>query len=463
MPSHKKLTACLLASGAFLLPAAFGQDGDARDQEIERLTRMVLALEDRIAALEAKSDAPAETAAAPAPAEPAPAPGPAQPATPAPEVASAPPTETRSVAFSPSGAERSEETVADTPVEEKESITFGGALRYNFFVNEQNDDTKYGDTGFDLFRISVDGSHENILLSAEYRFYSYMDTLHHGWIGYDFPEAGQLQIGVSQVPFGILPYASHNYWFGAPYYLGLSDDYDLGAKFTRRDGPWHLDFAFYKNEELGNASDLNRYSFDPVNTGDGQANEEANQFNARVAYLLGQGSDSVHEFGFSAQRGELFNSITNDSGDHWAVAAHLDSRYRRWNFQLELARYQYNPRNPLGISDDSVRLGAFATSYDVASEATVGAFNVAYNLPARIPGIDSVLLYNDFSIVRKDQDAWDDSMLNTTGAAIGVGPLFIYLDLIHARNMVFFGNGSLAGEGDTDWKTRFNLNLGYYW
>lgn len=430
---------------------------DERDQEIERLKEMVHALQQRVEALEAEAGSqtpdvqviesapPATTDSAASPADPP------QPAT------------DLAAGYSQSGAEAVEDTIALPPAEgQAEGIDFTGAVRYNFFLDEENADTTRGASGFDIFRIGAEGSLDNFLVSAEYRFYSYMNTLHHGWIGYDLEDGGQFQLGVSQVPFGILPYASHNYWFGVPYYLGLADDYDLGLKYVGENGDWDFHLAFYKNEELGDASNLDRIAYDLVTVGD-QANEEANQFNARIAYTLGNGTDAVHELGFSGQWGQIFNTLTGENGDHWAAAVHLDSRYKRWNFQFELARYEFSPENPPGVSDDTVRLGAFAGFYDVSSAGTVGVANVAYNVPVRSAIIDQILVYNDFSIVHKDVDAFEDSMLNTTGAAVGMGPVFIYLDLIQGRNMVFFGNGSLAGGGNTSWERQLNVNVGYYW
>ena len=131
--------------------------------------------------------------------------------------------------------------------------------------------------------------------------------------------------------------------------------------------------------------------------------------------------------------------------------------------QLQASHYRYDPENPPGVPDNVIRLGGFATSYDVASEASVLVANVAYNVPLSSDFIDQLTCYNDYSVVLKDEDAFDDSHLNTTGCLVGVGPLYIYLDLIQARNMIFFGNGSLAGAGEDDWNRRFNVNVGYYW
>lgn len=351
-----------------------------------------------------------------------------------------------------------------TEDEAADGVTMGGALRFNLFWNDFSEtvESKRGAGGLDLFRISADGSFRDILVSAEYRYYPFMDVIHHGWIGYEFADESRLQAGITRVPFGLLPYAAHNFWFGAPYYLGLSDDYDLGVKYTRTTGAWDWRVAFFKNGELSNAASVDRYSLDVVAAG-GSANEEANQVNLRGAYTFGAGTSCSHEAGLSAQAGEIYNAETDRSGSHWAGAGHLDTRCGRWNLQLQAARYGYSPENPPGMPDDVIRLGGFGSSYDVASRASVLVANMAYNLPVSWAAVDQVTCYNDYSVVLKDDDRFEDSRLNTTGCLVGVGPLFVYLDLIRAENMIFFGDGSLAGGGETGWDTRFNINVGYYW
>ena len=37
-------------------------------------------------------------------------------------------------------------------------------------------------------------------------------------------------MGLTTVPFGILPYTGNNYFFNLSYYAGLEDDADMGDK-----------------------------------------------------------------------------------------------------------------------------------------------------------------------------------------------------------------------------------------
>jgi len=83
--------------------------------------------------------------------------------------------------YSKSGAERQDtESFQTLPTGEDPPISFKGAIRYNAIINDQNVDTKRGETGLDLFRIGADGQMGDFQVSGEYRFYPFMNTLHHG-------------------------------------------------------------------------------------------------------------------------------------------------------------------------------------------------------------------------------------------------------------------------------------------
>ena len=108
-----------------------------------------------------------------------------------------------------------------------------------------------GEANLDLIRLSVDGRVSDLLISLQYRWYPYMHVVHHAWIGHDLTRSWQLQAGVVRVPFGLQPYASHSYWFGIPYYVGLEDDYDTGLSLVGKAGNFDLQFAALKNSEWG--------------------------------------------------------------------------------------------------------------------------------------------------------------------------------------------------------------------
>ena len=356
---------------------------------------------------------------------------------------------------------------AEAEKEGEPAYHIGGALRgtYAYRDFDEGSQARGGDLEFDIFRLDVDGAYKGFLVSAQYRWYSYMHVIHHGWIGYDFPGRWQARIGVTQVPFGLLPYASHSWWFGIPYYLGLEDDYDMGVKVIRDSGPWNLQLGFFKNAEWGDASKTERYSFDVV-TSEAQQNEETNQLNARLSYRLEHSEESVSEFGVSLQWGGLYNRTTGDTGSYGAGAVHYNGRFGPLNIMLEAARYEYDPENPPGVPGDNVLLGAFASSSLAAAEGTVYVANIGYDVPVDWGPVTMLTFYNDFSILVKDEARYEDSSIDTLGCLITADPVFAYVDLIFGKNAPFLGDGAnplgAATGSDGGWHTRFNINVGYY-
>ena len=149
-------------------------------------------------------------------------------------------------------------------------LKVGGTLRWNYFVKswagQDANRMKLGDIALDTFRINVSGDYGPLKLSGEYRFYAGYSMLHHGWMGY---QAGpwMFTFGLQRQPFGLLPYASHSWFFDLGYYLGLEDTYALGLSAHYHKG--HLDawIAGYKNSGgsyTGSSVDSARYSYDLV-------------------------------------------------------------------------------------------------------------------------------------------------------------------------------------------------------
>jgi len=354
----------------------------------------------------------------------------------------------------------------------EDGIDLGGAVRFNYGYRDwnQSDKDKLGTAAFDTFRINADGSVNDVLLSAEFRWYRYQQVLHHAWAGYNVSDNLQAQLGVSQVPFGLLPYASHSFWFGLPYYVGLEDDYDSGLKLLYSQGDFSLDAAFYKNAEWGAGDRTERYSYDVVSTGNESYahNEESNQLNLQARYNLHHAGGST-ELGVSGQYGQLYNTQTEKNGDHWAAAAHANIFLGRWNLMLEAGRYAYNPENPAGASDDVVRMGAYADSFGVAAESNFVVANLAYGLPLDWGPVSKITFYENYSRLMKTESGFEDSELNVVGAMLGANPLYVYLDVITGKNMPYQGDQSAeqllytgGADGESSYHTRLNINVGYY-
>ena len=363
------------------------------------------------------------------------------------------------------------EVAAEKKAVAAQGIDVGGAVRFQYSFEDYTpaNRDRSGDLDLDTIRINFDGTLNNVLLSAELRYYQYMQVVHHAWVGYQFSEQWQGQVGITKVPFGVLPYNSHNFFFDTSYYVGLEDDYDAGVKFLYDNAPWDIRLAFFKNDELGGVdgyvSDRSeRYSYDVVGErlndeglfqAPGKALGETNTAVGRVAYALKGGESATTELGLSLMRGGL-DDASGSAGHYQAGAVHLNGDYGRWNLQLQAARYKYDLDSGL----ERLAVGAYGFYDTIPAEAELYTANVAYNLPVSWGPIRSLTFYSDNSLMTGKSGDLDDTQMNILGMALAAGGLYTYFDLVSAENQPFIG-GSLGG-GANERNTRFNINIGYY-
>ncbi|WP_251980529.1 hypothetical protein [Salinibacter ruber] len=397
-------------------------------------------------------------------------------------------------------------------------VSVNGSLRFNALFRsygEQADKT-LGDGGFtfDTFRIGANGSYGGLIFDSELAVYpeSFGGVfLQKGWVGYEFSESRQIQVGVSQVPFGIQPYASSSWFFNSTYYVGLEDDYDAGVKAMFTPGNWDIQGAYYMNAEQTDffaGSNFGRYSYDvvPVTSfpafGDaGDANDvngiggytvvpggnstrspiaEAHQFNIKAAYSFDHGDLGFTKVGVSGQRGQLKNLSTGDTDWHAAYAAHFQGRYGGFGAKLEFAQQELNPpltdaeqtafNNQSNVdysADDFVVMGAYNFPQRVAAKHTVYSSSVSYRIPVNVGPVSQIKPYYDFSLVTKDVEAWNDNATHDIGFLTSAGPLFVYTDLNISKGHPFNHPGAnfasvMAENNDNEWRTAFNINIGIY-
>jgi len=356
---------------------------------------------------------------------------------------------------------------AKTSIVEPEShihdIQFGGSVDLNFRYEDFSEISKdkQGDISFNKFKLNMHGAINGIEFSAQYRWYPYQNVIHHAWAGYQISEASKIKGGITQAPFGILPYIDNSYWFGPLYYLGLEDDYDSGVSYSYALDSWNFQLGFFKNEEWGDSSKSERYSLDLVRSGT-QQNEESNQFNIRTTYTIAQDSGFTTELGLSAMGGQIYNRTSNSNGDRWAGAAHLHGKYGKWTTAVQITRYEFNPDNPPGVSDQSIQLGGFAATYLIASKANAYTLNVARNINIDHGKLKDMSCYSDNTIVNGGNTV-QNTQLHVLGCSFATGPLYTYVDINRAKNFLWIGGDSIGGQALEDgWQTMFNVNVGYY-
>ena len=344
-------------------------------------------------------------------------------------------------------------------------INIGGALRLNYSYKnyDQENMDRIGDFGFELFRLNADIDYKDIFLSVEYRWYGNFNAIRYGYFGYHLTDNSSIQIGIHQVPFGILPYASHSFWFNATYYLGFEDDYDAGIKFIYDDDDWNLQAAFYKNPEYIDSERYGRYSFDLV-TDDIQGNQEINQFNIRSAYKWNINEELLMNLGLSLEAGQIYNKYTKEKGNRHAFALHNNLFYKKWNMQLQWISYEFNPKNPENLSEKTILFGAFMFPFEVSTKADVYTFNLANDIHINKKYLDRIKVYLNMSMVSPKHGYGSNSKQIVVGTTLIKRGLYAYFDYIFGQNMWFSGGPGigLAHPEDETWNSRLNINFGYY-
>ena len=336
-------------------------------------------------------------------------------------------------------------------------VNIGGAVRLNYGWRDYDNDSN-GKFEIELFRIDADVSQDKWYLDAQFRWYQDFDAIHHAEVGYKVDENNTVIAGVTQVPFGIAPYASNSFWFTGAYYVGLEDDYDTGVKWQTKGDGWNADLAYFFNAEYDDGARYSRYSFDIAST-DERANREDGQVNGRIQYQLGN-----HTVGASAQLGKFINSQSQDKGDHWAAGAHYVGTFGSWKVSGQLMQYDYDTEESLGTADHRIALSAFEFPFDIAAKATLSNLNIAKTFTYNNELVDSITCYNEVTLIDpNDRSGLAESIQNVTGCAIAKGGLYTYVDWIAGKNMWFVGGPGVGIEqGPERWRSRLNINIGYY-
>jgi len=353
----------------------------------------------------------------------------------------------------------------------EDGITFGGAVRFQYQITDYDraQRRRGGDLDFDIFRLDFNGRMGDVILSAQYRWFEYMDAVRHAYFGYDFSDEWQGQVGLVIQPFGNMPYNSHSYFFSTNFYVGMEDNPGSGLRFLKRTDTWDLDFAFILNDELGGVtggvrSSADRYNYDVVGIrleGEGVYDDpsslagENNTLMTRIAHKWDLGVDAMLELGVSAQVGR-FNDGVRNVGDRRNYGLHARYQTGPWEFMGQFSQYDYS----FDIDNIGVVVGAYAFYDTIPSRADVWTANVAYNQAVNIGPITDLTWYNNFNLLTNKRGYSDDTMMNVLGVAVTAGGVYTYVDLVTARNQPFAG-GSIAQDGGRT-NTRFNIHFGYY-
>ena len=371
-------------------------------------------------------------------------------------------------------------TDADAPIKIG-NWTVGGAIRAMYTVGDYtaNDSgapgrawEDEGNVGLDTLRANLDYNNGPYSAKIEYRWYDGYNFLHTGWVGYSPDDHSQIQLGVNRVPFGPGAYGISQAWlFDQHYYLGLSDDMDLGIKYSTQHGKWAWDVAYYSSDEghyAGARRDSARYSYDVVDES-GNGYEERNQINVRGIYSFNSSDDSSTDLGFSLQAGELKSRGVQSDGNHYAASVHMVNQWGNLKLATQLTRYEFDVDVDQALgTDDLVQFGAYDFPSTAAAKGWIPAVSLSYYQPTNnISWLDYVLPYLEYSSIVKDQSGFNDSEMIVAGVALARGGWYIYNEVGFSNGNEFVGGDAAFGDRlgantDDEWQTRFLINFGYY-
>ncbi|MCY3803820.1 MAG: hypothetical protein OXG06_05395 [Gammaproteobacteria bacterium] len=388
-------------------------------------------------------------------------------------------------------------SVSEEPVTQPvhRPVKIGGALGINYAYGDyasgsrRNEDV--GDVDLDIFRLNADLDSDGLIGRVEYRWYDTYSMMHTAWLGYESDHYGTVKAGIVRVPFGPGPYGvSTSWYFDQHFYIGLSDDMDLGIRWTKSYGDLAVDLAYYFQDEGewdGESRDSSRYAYDLV-TWDEHADaegdvtygagengfEEDGQLNLRMIYS----TERFGDLGASFQYGWLKGKNVDDSGaDHFAVSAHAENSFGDFTLLSQLSYYEFDITDdtPWGTGD-LIPMGAYDFAWLVASEGWIPAVSLRYHGidTSGIPWIDSVMPFLEWSTILKDRSDFNDSTLWSLGALMYWGNLYIYAELGISDGNLFVGSegddysniydgvGDVGANGNDRWNKRFNINARYY-
>ena len=269
-------------------------------------------------------------------------------------------------------------------------------------------------------------------------------------------EDSQLSLGITRVPFGLQNYLSDSFWYSINYYLGLEDDFDLGAVYHKKSGLHSWKAGLFISDELADADEFARYSFDVAQVS-GSAFKENGQLNFYYQYTPQWFQQQQSTLGFSLQLGRVEHQNAGNSR-HWAWSAFYRQPYNQWQTTLQYSQYHYD------IDAQQIVFSAFDFPFPIAKKAHSIVLNQSYRFSDLPRFMDTALVYTEVGVVDSSDSGSDKSVQLVVGSNVISGNFVFYLDYIYGNNMWFSG-GSGVGvyfPDDIGSTARINLSTAYH-
>ena len=353
------------------------------------------------------------------------------------------------------------------------ALTIGGGLVTEY--QYQRPDNTGGHLILDYLDLNVHGHYgKHWIYAADERFstvniknHAY---LHYGWFAYNFGknyQQQQIKFGLFHEPFGNLPYGYDSFWGSLAYYAGFTDHQGAGVGYRLQDGPWQVNLAAFKNDNLGQPS---TYAGGVPTDGYHSDNGGA----VRLAYhWRGNARDHRAVFSVAAKGGQL--QAGDRQGSRWAVTAAMDGTWGPWNLKLQTVDYAYNVPRDAGyggmlLPRSSIIAENYGFAYHMPAKGQLYGVSLKRSFPVRWGPVHTVSLYDDYGYLHvataggfnvgsvANPHRVGDVQLNVAGVEFAANPVYIWADVISGRNAAM----AFDGPDDGAWHTRFNLAIGAY-
>jgi hypothetical protein len=368
-------------------------------------------------------------------------------------------------------------------------LTIGGAIRFNYIHKGWQPEKPRGFVGLDTARLDVGYDDGTRIASAQYRYNRYptgqggyrQHFLHHGWAGLRFADRAEVHAGVDKVPFGLLPFASNNFYQSIAFYTGFEDKYDAGITYASAPGRLEWQLAFFPRDggSYGGGDNTapasNRYSYNIVRDDDehgygtGQRDSERNTLVGRLAWH--PEANVKQELGVSLLTGDIRSGEGKDTRRN-AFAIHYRAAPGPVTVMLQAVRYRYRTSHPAtqtfgGLDANSfVMVGGFGYPYPVAARGDIFIANVSRDIAGRLGPFSGFKVYNDYSALHKRVGNYGRSVQNVTGVSFAAGKWAFQADLMMGRHHPYLSPdfGGLASPSGQygRWARRINLQAGFY-
>lgn len=342
-------------------------------------------------------------------------------------------------------------------------LRFGVGVETLYILADHSESSreKSGDYFLDKFELIVNGDFDGgLYYRSRWDYQVTQQAFFPAWTyaGLKHNDNWSTEAGIIIQPLGAGvdgSYYDNSFLSDVPLWIGLANNSEPGikTKFSQGNADWV--FAFTKNAEL-TSKPTARFRPDLIAQSGLSEVQLNNTFHGGGAYTIDLDGATL-QLGSNGQYGDLFNTVTNDSGgEHWAATAFANYNAGGFALTLQGMAYDYNlDRAPVGgpATTDTVYL---SQGKPIPASGNVYSTRISYTMPASVGVFDTVKFYHDYDFLESgsnDGISSDDTQFSIAGVHLSRGAFNTWVSVYTSKN-ADFANG---GPDDDTWNTQFTI------